>query len=354
MLFGFYAGIIFPCGSTPMNEARSHLPDISVRLVVLCWAVGPGHLSLLGHWGRKDENSFGWTSGSTITDSPSIDSGPNQNMTPRRLQALPCVTTEAKSSSLETLMPSGKFYILARARDTVGGKADGSELLTYQPYQLFTFRIIQILGQRETHGNTMNTIVVINLQNVARVQCPYTCRIPGYPNSMPRRTITICRPCSGRQHSDDWCDRGHHFDEYNGDDLFTPGTKWAWRRWWRCWSDGSTVTCQANVVTGDADRILTSVEALSALVSGSAMSTRVAESVFHTLPETNIAHENPIFPGKYHQNCRFSMAMLVYRSVHQYNWRLPYDLPIMGARICRGLIQCLPSPFSLTAPALKK
>ncbi len=30
-----------------------------------------------------------------------------------------------------------------------------------------------------------------------------------------------------------------------------------------------------------------------------------------TLPETNIAHENPIFPGKYHQNGGFSMAMLV-------------------------------------------
>ncbi len=35
-----------------------------------------------------------------------------------------------------------------------------------------------------------------------------------------------------------------------------------------------------------------------------------------TLPETNIAHENPIFPGKYHQNGGFSMAMLVYRRVH--------------------------------------
>ena len=35
----------------------------------------------------------------------------------------------------------------------------------------------------------------------------------------------------------------------------------------------------------------------------------------YTLPETNIAHENPIFPGKYHQNGGFSMAMLVYRSV---------------------------------------
>ena len=30
-----------------------------------------------------------------------------------------------------------------------------------------------------------------------------------------------------------------------------------------------------------------------------------------TLPETNIAHENPIFPGKYHQNGGFSWAMLV-------------------------------------------
>ena len=29
-----------------------------------------------------------------------------------------------------------------------------------------------------------------------------------------------------------------------------------------------------------------------------------------TLPETNIAHEYPIFPGKYHQNHGFSMAML--------------------------------------------
>ena len=34
-----------------------------------------------------------------------------------------------------------------------------------------------------------------------------------------------------------------------------------------------------------------------------------------TLPETNIAHENPVFPGKYHQNGGFPMAMLVYRSV---------------------------------------
>ena len=35
----------------------------------------------------------------------------------------------------------------------------------------------------------------------------------------------------------------------------------------------------------------------------------------YTLPETNIAHENLILPGKYHQNGGFSMAMLVYRSV---------------------------------------
>ena len=42
-----------------------------------------------------------------------------------------------------------------------------------------------------------------------------------------------------------------------------------------------------------------------------------------TLPETNIAHENPIFPGKYHQNGRCSMAMLVYRSVNKSQVRLP-------------------------------
>ena len=37
--------------------------------------------------------------------------------------------------------------------------------------------------------------------------------------------------------------------------------------------------------------------------------------LFATLPETNIAHENPIFPGKYHQTGGFSMAMLVSGSV---------------------------------------
>ncbi len=41
--------------------------------------------------------------------------------------------------------------------------------------------------------------------------------------------------------------------------------------------------------------------------------------IFNTLPETNIVHENPIFPGKYHQNCGFSMAMLVYRRVYLFN-----------------------------------
>ncbi len=35
------------------------------------------------------------------------------------------------------------------------------------------------------------------------------------------------------------------------------------------------------------------------------------ENHISTLPETNIAHENPIFPGKYHHNGGCSMAMLV-------------------------------------------
>ena len=38
-----------------------------------------------------------------------------------------------------------------------------------------------------------------------------------------------------------------------------------------------------------------------------------------TLPETNIAHEILIFPGKYHQNGEFSMAMLVsWRVIHPF------------------------------------
>ena len=42
-----------------------------------------------------------------------------------------------------------------------------------------------------------------------------------------------------------------------------------------------------------------------------------------TLPETNIAHENPIFPCKYHQNGGFSMAMLVSGRVSGW-WQLKY------------------------------
>ena len=41
-----------------------------------------------------------------------------------------------------------------------------------------------------------------------------------------------------------------------------------------------------------------------------------------TLPETNMAHENPFFPGKYHQNGGFPMGMLVYRSVPIRHWKL--------------------------------
>ena len=42
------------------------------------------------------------------------------------------------------------------------------------------------------------------------------------------------------------------------------------------------------------------------------------KSLNPTLPETNIAHENPIFPCKYHQNGGFSMAMLVSGRVSQF------------------------------------
>ena len=41
--------------------------------------------------------------------------------------------------------------------------------------------------------------------------------------------------------------------------------------------------------------------------------------ITNTLPETNIAHENPIFPGKCHQNGGLSMAMLV-------SWRVCHFL----------------------------
>ena len=55
-----------------------------------------------------------------------------------------------------------------------------------------------------------------------------------------------------------------------------------------------------------------------------------------TLPETNIAHENRHFPGKYHQNVGISMAMLVYRSEDemildvwcaQVDWHGPLEYP---------------------------
>ena len=46
-----------------------------------------------------------------------------------------------------------------------------------------------------------------------------------------------------------------------------------------------------------------------------------------TLPETNIAHENPIFPGKYHQNGGFSMAMLVSGSVQHLKNPVPLVTP---------------------------
>ncbi len=48
------------------------------------------------------------------------------------------------------------------------------------------------------------------------------------------------------------------------------------------------------------------------LILGCMAQSKIAQC---TLPETNIAHENPIFPGKSHQNGGFSMAMLVYRTV---------------------------------------
>ena len=41
-----------------------------------------------------------------------------------------------------------------------------------------------------------------------------------------------------------------------------------------------------------------------------------------TLPETNMAHEKPFFPGKYHQNGGFPMGILVYRSVPIRHWKL--------------------------------
>ena len=40
----------------------------------------------------------------------------------------------------------------------------------------------------------------------------------------------------------------------------------------------------------------------------------------YTLPETNIAHENPHVPGKYHQDGGFAMAMYGYVSLQGCNF----------------------------------
>ena len=54
------------------------------------------------------------------------------------------------------------------------------------------------------------------------------------------------------------------------------------------------------------------------------------------LPETNIAHENTIFPGKYHQNGGFSMAMLVSGSVFCSAFSLPrWKMATCNASIAR-------------------
>ena len=53
-------------------------------------------------------------------------------------------------------------------------------------------------------------------------------------------------------------------------------------------------------------------EKIPELILGCMAQSKIAQC---TLPETNLAHENPIFPGKSHQNGGFSMAMLVYRTV---------------------------------------
>ena len=54
--------------------------------------------------------------------------------------------------------------------------------------------------------------------------------------------------------------------------------------------------------------------------------------IWNTLPETNIAHEIPIFPGKYHQNGGTPMAMLVYRRVSHLPIPFPPLAPCIKAR----------------------
>lgn len=175
-------------------------------------------------------------------------------------------------------MPSGKFYILARARDTVGGKADGSELWmscveSYQTYQYHSIPISLIssspLGSNRFWDSGKHTEYYEHDCCNESQKC---CKSPVSIFRCRMSQLHTIRPCSGRQHSDDWCDRGHHFDEHNGDDLFTPGTKQASKLLVVVGDNtnvvqiaplaNDTVACQANVVTGDADRILTSVEAL--------------------------------------------------------------------------------------------
>ena len=79
--------------------------------------------------------------------------------------------------------------------------------------------------------------------------------------------------------------------------------------------------------------------------------TQLMDVFFVTLPETNIAHENPIFPGKSHQNGGFSMAMLVYRRVICLCWhhsqkyesnypKFGFETPIWG-----GVPTVPPPPF---------
>ena len=59
-----------------------------------------------------------------------------------------------------------------------------------------------------------------------------------------------------------------------------------------------------------------------------------------TLPETNIAHENPIFPCKYHRNGGFSMAMLVSGRVHTIHSSAKKMEQLFGSRQCPAVQPC--------------
>ena len=69
-----------------------------------------------------------------------------------------------------------------------------------------------------------------------------------------------------------------------------------------------------------------------------------------TLPETNIAHENPIFPGKYHQNGGFSMAMLVSGSVMVTWWFGFRGSPKMKGIDCYLEVGSIPIESQTTGP----